>query len=313
VPIALIAAIGASRVLTDARRPVEAGQREPFDLLVLLLGSGGLVALVTGCGQAASQGWTSGGVLALLLGSVVAFGVFVVREARSSAPLLPLHIVFERRRGAAYLSALLAIAGMFGAFLFLTYDLQVVLGLAPLQAGLAFLPMSASAFVVATAVAPRLVSRASPQALMLAGFGMAATGMAMLSRLGVDSGYALNILPAEVLLGLGTACVMVPAANMATSGVSPREAGIASATLNSAQQIGAAVGIAVLNTVAASATAAYAIASPSATRPETLVHGYAAAALLGTVLLLAGAAVAALVVPRASRDPLKGVWRWRPG
>jgi hypothetical protein len=115
-------------------------------------------------------------------------------------------IVLDRGRGTACLAALLAIAGRFGAFLFLTYDFQVVLSLAPLQAGIAFLPMSASAFVVATVVAPRLMARISPWYVMVAGFALSAAGMAILSRLGVDSPYLTSILPAEVLLGLGTGC-----------------------------------------------------------------------------------------------------------
>jgi MFS family permease len=211
-----------------------------------------------------------------------------------------LRIVLDRRRGAAYLSVVLAIAGMFGAFLFLTYVLQVVLGFSPLQAGLAFLPMSASSLIVALGVAPRLVPRVAPRALMVPGFLMAAGGMAILTQLQPDSGYLTALLPAEILLGLGVACVMVPSANLATSRIDPRDAGIASATLNTAQQVGASLGTAVLNTLAAATTTAYLAANPSATRVDGLVHGYAASALWGALLLLFGAAVAATLA-RAER------------
>jgi MFS family permease len=201
--------------------------------------------------------------------------------------------VLDRQRGVAYLSALLAVGAMFGAFLFLTYELQVVLGFAPLQAGLAFLPMSASTFLVATVLAPLLLPRVSPRVLMVPGFLLAAAGMAVLTLLRADSAYLTSVLPAEILLGLGIACVMVPAASLATSGVDRRDAGIASAALNSAQQVGASLGTASLNTLAASVTAAYLATNAAATRPDGLVHGYAAAALLGALLLIVGAALSA--------------------
>jgi EmrB/QacA subfamily drug resistance transporter len=293
VPIALVAALGARAVLVEPRRPRAPAPGQRFDILGLLLASGGLVALVYGSGQAATHGWDAPRVRLPLAAGAVALGLFVRQEARAETPLLPLRIVLDRQRGAAYLAALLAIAGMFGAFLFLTYELQVVLGFAPFQAGLAFLPMSASTLVVATVVAPRLLPRLPPWALMLPGFLLAAAGMAILSQLRADSDYLTLLLPAEVLLGLGIAGVMVPAASLATGRVDPRDAGIASATLNSAQQIGASLGTAVLNTMAASVTAAYLAANASAPRADALVHGYAAAATWGALLLMAGAAIAA--------------------
>jgi len=295
VPIALVAAFGAATVLSESRPPHGHALGQGFDMLGLVLGSGGLVALVAGCAQAAALGWGAPPVLGLLATGILALGLFVRQEARTPAPLLPLSIVLDRRRGGAYLSALLAVGAMFGAFLFLTYELQVVLGFAPFQAGLAFLPMSAATFVVATVVTPRLLPRVAPRVLMVPGFLVAAAGMAILTRLQADSAYATNVLPAEILLGLGIACVMVPAASLATSGVGPRDAGIASATLNSAQQVGASLGTALLNTLAASVSAAYLTANQSATRADGLVHGYAAAALLGALLLVTGAIVAAVV------------------
>jgi EmrB/QacA subfamily drug resistance transporter len=296
VPIALVAAVGVDRLLARPRPTAGNAVGQPFDVLGLVLGSTGLVALVTGCGQAATHGWAAPAVLALLATSLVAFAWFVHHEARSAAPLLPVRVVRERPRGGAYLSALLAIAGMFGAFLLLTYELQVVMGLVPFEAGLAFLPMSASTLVVATLVMPRLLPRVPPARLMVGGFLVAAVGMALLSQLHTDSSYSAGILPAEVLLGLGIACVMVPASSLATSGVDGRDAGIASAALNSAQQIGAALGTAVMNTVAASMTAAYLVGATSVARVDALVHGYAAAGMVGALVLVAGALVAAVLV-----------------
>jgi EmrB/QacA subfamily drug resistance transporter len=302
VPIALVAAYGASRVVPEARSPATSASPPTFDGLGLVLGSAGLILLVYGCGQAAARGWSDSVVLLALATGATALGLFVARERSATAPLLPLRIVFDRVRGAAYLSAALAIAGMFGAFLFLTYELQGVLGFTPLQAGLAFLPLSAASLVVATVIAPRLLPRLAPARVMVPGFFLAALGMAILTRLQADSDFVLNILPAEILLGLGIACVMVPSASLATSGIARRDAGIASAALNSAQQVGASLGTAVLNTIAASATVA--MLSASAPRAEALVHGYATSAGLGALVLLAGAAVAASIPKRT--DSIQG-------
>lgn len=269
----------------------------------------------------------SGGALGLLLGGVltqyldwrwclyvnVPIALLTAAGARAVLPdtrpaaahgtsnvfrLLP-SIVLDRVRGAAYLCALLAVAGMFGAFLFLTYELQVVLRFTPFQAGLAFVPMTASSFVAGTVIAPRLLPRVSPRLLMAPGFVLAAGGMGVLAQLHADSAYWSGILPAEILLGLGIASVMMPASNLATSGVEPRAAGIASAALNSAQQLGASLGTAILNTLAAAATAVYVASTTSAVRTEALVHGYATAALWAALILLIGAVVA-LFIPHDS-------------
>jgi predicted MFS family arabinose efflux permease len=197
----------------------------------------------------------------------------------------------------------LAIVGMFGAFLCLTYELQAVLGYTPLQAGLAFLPLSSAAMASSGLLASRLLPRVAPRWLIAPGFGLAGAGLGMLS-LGTD--YASTILPAEVLLGLGIGCVMVPAISLGTSGVDPREAGVASAVVNTAQQVGASLGTALLNAVASSASAAAVHANAALSRPEALARGYHAAALVGAlVLLVSGVLAASLIVagPRPRPEP----------
>jgi predicted MFS family arabinose efflux permease len=290
VPIALVAAYGTRRLLPEARSPATATSASTFDGLGLVLGSGGLVALVYGCGQAAARGWLDSLVLIALAAAATMLALFIARERRARAPLLPLRIVFDRFRGAVCLCAALAIAGMFGAFLFLTYEFQVVLGFTPLQAGLAFLSLSAASLVMATLIAPRLLPRLAASRVMVPAFVLAALGMTIMTRLQANSDYVHNILPAEILLGLGIAGVMVPCASLATSRVARQDAGIASAALNSAQQIGASLGTAVLNTIAAATTAA--VLSAGARRVDALVDGYANAAGLGVLVLLACAAVA---------------------
>jgi predicted MFS family arabinose efflux permease len=243
VPIAVLAAFGARAVLADTRTPFARGGSAPLDVIGLVLGSGGLVAIVFGCAQAATLGWTAPAVLVLVATGAVALALFVAHEARCAAPLLPLHVVLDRQRGASYASALLAVAAMFGAFLFLTYLLQVVMGFSPLLAGVAFLPMTISSFVAGTMLAPRLLPRTSARVLMTPGFLVAAIGMALLTRLHAGTQFVSGILPAEILLGVGIASVMMPASSVATSRLKPQVVGVAAATLNSAQQIGAALGV----------------------------------------------------------------------
>src|SRR5439155_3553423 len=130
--------------------------------------------------------------LALLGTSAVLLALFVFRETRTASPLLPLGIVLDRNRGGAYLAVMLAMAGMFGAFLFLTYYLQVVLGYAPFQAGLAFLPLTLASQFGSWAIASRLMPHVPPRALMAPGALAAAAGMVVLTQLSVGGGYATH-------------------------------------------------------------------------------------------------------------------------
>ena len=294
VPIALVAAVGGWRVLSGGN----GGHRQRIDLPGVVLATGGLVALVYGCTQAVSAGWGSGTVAGLLVTSAALLIGFVIREARAAAPLLPLSIVLDRNRGGAYLAAALAIAGMFGAFLFLTYYLQVVLRYPPLQAGLAFLPLMLASQAGSWGIASVMMPRVPARAIMAPGALVAAAGMLILTQLQVNSGYLTLVLPAEVLLGVGIACVMAPAFNIGTLGVNPRLAGVAAATVNAATQVGASLGTAVLNTIAASATAVYlqGLAPSPALISQALVHGYSTATTWGAAILVVGAVLIALLI-----------------
>lgn len=299
-PVAIVAGVGAWIVLRDAR----SADRPRFDILGVLLASGGLLALVYASTLAVASGWQSSGVETLLAASALLLLLFVLREARARSPLLPLHIVHDRNRGGAYVTVALGIAGMFAAFLFLTYYLQVVLRYSPVEAGLAFLPITLASQAGSWGIASRLMPHLPARAIMAPGALVAVSGMALLSQLQPHSGLSL-VLSAEVLLGLGTSCVMVPAFSIGTLGVAQQETGAAAATVNTAQQIGGSLGTAVLNAVAAGATAAYlGSGSDVVGRVQALVHGYSVAAEWGTAILLVGAAVAALMInagkPRAA-------------
>jgi EmrB/QacA subfamily drug resistance transporter len=294
VPIAVAAAIGAWRVLGADRPATGRG----FDLPGIVLATGSLTALVYACTRAVSDGWSSATVIGLLATSAVLAIAFVIREARTDAPLLPLRIVVDRNRGGAYLTVAFTIAAMFGSFLFLTYYLQVVLRYSPLQAGLAFVPLTLASQAGSWGIASVLMPRVPARAIMVPGALVAAAGMIVLSTIGASTGYLGHVLPAEILIGIGVACVMAPAFNVGTFGVDPRQAGVAAATVNAATQVGASIGTAALNTIAASATTAYLTGA----RPTSellrlgLVHGYSVATVWAAGCLLAGGLVSLLLI-----------------
>ena len=293
LPIAVVAAIGGWIVL-----PASSDRGRPsLDVPGVVLAGAGLVSLVYGTTEAVRSGWSSATVIALLAASAVLLVLFVLREARTPSPLLPLRIVTDRNRGGAYLAVGLALAGMFGAYLFLTYDFQVVMHYTPLQAGLAFLPITVASQAGSWLIARRLMPLTPPRALMAPGALVAAAGLVLLTQLHAGSNFVSVVLPAELLLGLGLSTAMVPAFSVATHGVDPREAGVASATVNAAQQVGASLGVAVLNTIAASATAAY-----LGPRTEAVLHGFAQATGWGAAIMVLSAVVAALLIraPRPS-------------
>src|SRR5439155_21866424 len=287
VPIALVAAAGGWRVLSGG----DGGHGQRIDLPGVVLATSGLVALVYGCTQAVSAGWGSGTVAGLLVTSAALLIGFVIREARAASPLLPLWIVLDRNRGGAYLAAALAIAGMYGAFLFLTYYLQVVLRYSPLQAGLAFLPLTVASQAGSWGIASVLMPRVPARLIMAPGALVAAAGMLVLTQIPVNGAYVMHVLPAEILLGIGIACVMAPAFNIGTLGVDPRQAGVAAATVNAAVQVGASIGTALLNTIASGATAAYLLGRQSSAGviDQALVHGYDTAMVWAAAVLGLGA------------------------
>jgi len=188
------------------------------------------------------------------------------------------------------------VVALYGLFLLLTYDLQVVLHYSPVRAGLAFLPLSAAVLASSTTVSQALLPRVPPRALMAPGLLVGAAGMATLTMLHAGDSYALHVLPAELLLGLGMGAVFVPAFSTATLGVGVREAGVASAVAGTSQQIGASIGTALLNTLAAAATTAYVAAHSGGLTAAALVHGYATAAGWAAVILAAAAIVVAALV-----------------
>ncbi len=298
VPIAAATVVAGLRVLPAM--PPQRGARLDIPGVVLVVT--GLVAVVYGLSSAATLGWSAPVTLATLAAGLALLAGFLLTESAASAPLLPPRILADRNRGGAYAAIGLAVVALYGLFLLLTYDLQVVQHYSAVRAGLAFLPLSAAVLVSSTTVSQALLPRVPPRALMAPGLLVGAAGMATLTLLHAGDSYTLHVLPAELLLGLGMGAVFVPAFSTATLGVGERDAGVASAVAGTSQQVGASIGIALLNTVAAAATTAYVAAHGKALTAAALVHGYAVAAGWAAAILLAAAVVvAALVTARPLR------------
>ncbi|MDT0477930.1 DHA2 family efflux MFS transporter permease subunit [Streptomyces sp. DSM 41014] len=302
IPFAIVAALGAYFVI---REPEGSRNRSPLDIPGVVLSTLGLVSLVYGFTRAESDGWSDAFTVSLFVASAVLLLAFVVTEARVKAPLLPLRVVTDRNRGGIYLSLGIAIIAMFGTFLFLTYYLQVVKGFTPIQTGLAFMPMVVGMMVGSTQIGTRLMTRLPARLLMAPGFVVAAVGMLLMTGLEIGSSYASTILPAMLLLGLGMGTAFMPAMSLATLGVEPRDAGVASAMVNTSQQVGGAIGTALLNTIAASATTGYIadhiVGAGSKSQQQLvqlqgMVHGYTAAIWFAVGMLLLAAVIVSVFV-----------------
>ncbi|MBK1785541.1 MFS transporter [Prauserella cavernicola] len=294
LPIATVAAVLGAIVLPK----VEGHRDTPLDWISAVIGGGAIVSLVYALSEAAEQGFGSGLVLGLLGASLVLVVAFVARQARVRGPLLPLSVVTERSRAAAFLGVAFAAFGMFGMFLFLTFQLQVIMGYGAFLAGVAFLPFVLGNVVTSTQLTSRLAPRTGPRPLLAGGLLLLAVSMALLTRLTPESSFVGLLLPAEILLGAGAGLVMPTVINTATQGVRPKDAGVTSAFITTSQQVGASLGTAALNTIAASATASVAVGGAAAT-----VHGYATASGWAAGVLAVGAVVAGVLYRRPAPQP----------
>jgi EmrB/QacA subfamily drug resistance transporter len=293
--IAVPTSIVAMRLLVNHGAP----QREPIDIPGVLTSALGLFALVFGFSNAETHSWSAPATVVALVASPVLLAAFVLIERRVKYPLLPLHIVWNRARGGAYTTIALAGAGIFAVFLFLTYFLQEQRGLSPLTTGLAFLPLTGVLVVTSTTVQTRVIQHTGVKPLVLAGTAIAAFGMFLFTHLTPDSSYATHVLPGLLVLGLGLGCIFAPAFSTATLGVEGSEAGIASAMVNTSQQVGGSVGTSLLSTIFASAVASYAashLGTPGLT-DAAAVHGYTTAFWWAVGIFGLGFLLALLILP----------------
>ncbi|GAA5179859.1 MFS transporter [Rugosimonospora acidiphila] len=296
-PIAIVAAVFALRYVNESR--AEGDTR--YDIPGAVTSTLGLVGLVYGFTKADSAGWTSATTLSLLAVSVILLIAFVVIELRTRHPLLPMRVILNNNRGGSYLASLLVGVGMFGVFLFLTYYMQINLGYSALMTGVAFLPFTAGIIIGAGVSAP-LTPRIGPRIPMVAGLVLTTIGMVLLTQIGVDTGYWSHVMPAVLVISFGMGITFGPLSNTALVGVASHDAGVASALVNSTQQIGGSLGTALLNTIAASALTSYLADHAAGKAPSAAVtaagtvHSYTVAFWVSAALIAVAAVLTAVLV-----------------
>ncbi|WP_328293133.1 MFS transporter [Kineococcus sp. NBC_00420] len=291
VVFAAIGVVGALLFMPKATR----GPRPRLDLIGTITITAGLVGIVYGFSSAETNGWSDAVTITCLAAGVVLVALFVVVESRVSHPLLPLRIVRDRDRGGALIAIGLVGVAMFGIFLFLTYYLRQTLQFSSLETGLSFLPMPLSIMTAATQITPRLLPRIGPKALITIGSLVAATGVLLFLRTNTESHWAGTILPALVVTGLGMGLIISSAMNTATSGVAREDAGAASASVNTFQQVGGSIGTALLSTIFASSVAAH-----GGNPVDAVLHGYHVAFACGALALVLVAVISGSLINRHS-------------
>jgi EmrB/QacA subfamily drug resistance transporter len=254
----------------------------------------GLFALVYGFSNAETHGWGATATVVALIASPILLTTFVLIERRVEHPLLPLHIVWNRARGGSQASLFVTGAGIFAVFLFLTYFLQLTLRFSPLKTGLAFLPLTIVLVITSTTVQTRVIQRSGVKPLVLLGMALVAVAMVLFAQLTSTSSYGSAVLPGLLITGVGMGCIFAPTFSAATLGVAQNEAGIASAMVNTSQQIGGSVGTSLLSTIYATAVASYLTSHPhvAGVASAAQVHGdttafWWAAGVFGVGFLLA--------------------------
>jgi hypothetical protein len=243
----------------------------------------------------------------LVVGALLLVG-FALLETRASYPLLPPRVVLNRTRGGSMLAMLFASIGIFGVFLFLTYYLQGTLGFSPVKTGVAFLPMVIVLAGTAQVSNRVLLPLIGPKVIVPIGLLVDAAALYLLHLVGLHSSYVSHVLPYLLLLGLGFGLSLAPSFSTGTLGLEPHDAGVGSATLNTTQQVGGSIGTALLNTLAAGAATAYLVGK--ALNPENLktaaLHSYTTAFLWSSLIFVAGAVIAGLVLRSGNLATLAG-------
>ncbi len=274
-----------------------------LDLPGILTATAGLFALVYGFSNAETQSWTASLTLVMFAVAAVLLAAFILIERRVAHPLLPLRVVLDRDRGASYLAVGLSAIAIFAVFLFLTYYLQRNLALSPVETGLAFLPMVACIMFTSITANVALLSRVGARPLVPTGMLLGCAGMLYLTGLGPQSSYAGHVLPALIVLGLGFGLIFAPAINTATLGVAARDTGIASAMVNTSQQVGGAIGTAMLSTIALNATGSFTAGRrpSSELMAQAAVHGYTTAFYWSATIFAVASVVCGLLLrPKAT-------------
>src|SRR5713101_6071951 len=296
---AAIAVAGALAYIRSSRPAA----RPRMDWPGTVLACAGLFLIVFGFSRAETAGWTAALTIGSLAGGVVLLAGFVLAEQRSSHPLLPLRVILDRTRGGSYVAVGISGIAIFGTFLFLTYYLQLIKGESPLTTGLLFLPMIGCILLSSNLASIVGLPRLGPRVLIAAGMLLGAGGMAYLTQVTVTSSYAGAVLPALLILGLGFGMIFAPAINTATAGVRREDSGVASALVNTMQQVGGSIGTSALSTTALTATASYLVAHHTSPLAPAIAatHGYTLAFAISAALLGLGFILAIVLLPSKHR------------
>ena len=305
VPVGIAVFLFSLRDVPESRD--EAAHRS-FDVAGAVSVTGGLMTLVYAIVEAQQDGWTSARTLGLFALAAVLLVVFVVIELRSKAPLVRLSIFRVRSLTAANITMFLVASGLFAMFFFNTLYIQRVLGYGPLAAGLAFLPFTGG-IMVSAGLASKFAPRVGVRPVAILGMVVTIAGMALLTRISADGSYAVDVMPALVVTSLGLGFVFVPLTLIATTGLDDDDQGLASGLFNTSQQIGGALGLAILASLAASKTTG----ATGVSQSEALVQGFHVAfaggaafvglALLGFLALVRGRDVERIEAEAAATAP----------
>jgi EmrB/QacA subfamily drug resistance transporter len=299
-PICVAVAAGALVLLSGDRR-VRTGTAAAFDSQGAVLVTAGVLLLVYSLVRAPAAGWGSASTVLTLAGSAVLLGGFAVNELRSRNPLVPLAILRVKGLAAADLTQLIAFSGFFSMFFYATLYMQEILHYSPLKAGAAYLPITAG-FAVAGGVASQLVTRIGTRPVVVAGCLIAGAGIYYVSRVPLHGSYVSDLLPGFVVMSLGAGSVFVSVTAAANAGVPADEAGLAAGLLNSSQQIGSALGLAILSAVAI--TRATGLLAAHASHLAAADAGYHQALLVGSILMAASAVLALRIGNTRQAAPL---------
>ena len=288
-PIAILAAILAAKFVHESK----AGGDHSYDIPGVVTATAGLFSLTYGFNEAARKGWSNSMTITFLITALVLLIAFVLIESKVANPLMPLRVLGDRNRGGSYLGSLIVGAGLFSMFLFLGLYLQVVLGYTPLHSGFAFLPFSFGIIIFA-GVASQLLPKFGPKPLMVPGLIFSSVGLLLLTRITPETSYVTHVLPSLIIISSGMALVFIPLTSTSLHGVSGRDTGVASAMVNTSQQIGGSLGVALLNTIAATAATSYAATHTNLgklAQPFAVTHGFTTAFKFSAALLFTGAIV----------------------
>jgi EmrB/QacA subfamily drug resistance transporter len=293
VPFSAVALLGAFALLSRER--VRAGRLANFDALGALLVTGGMLLLVYTLVKAPDVGWGAARTVAGLAGSALLLAGFLFNELRVRNPLVPLSILKVKGVAAADATQLVAIAGFLPMFFFLTLYMQTVLHYSPIQTGVAYLPLTVG-FIIAASISSQLFARIGTKPVVVLGTVISAAGLYWLSKIPVDGSYVSDILPGLMTVSIGMGGVFTGLTTAANAGVDQDQAGLAAGLLNTGQQLGAALGLAILSAVATAQTKSVLSAGDGLAQAAT--HGYQRALLVGAFIVLAATAVALLTPNR---------------